>query len=102
MIVYAIKDKKTKKFYNRASRKLRPLAQNTAFYKTVKEAESEMSSRAGSKQILRKLLVADYCDNNKGRFGTAYEYAEQHEYFEAHKNDYELEIVKVEIKEVKN
>jgi len=56
MIVYAIKDKKTKKFYNRASRKLRPLAQNTAFYKTVKEAESEMSSRAGSKQILRKLL----------------------------------------------
>ena len=42
MKIYATKDLKTGNYWNRVHKDFRPLCQNTAFYKTFNEAESEI------------------------------------------------------------
>lgn len=95
---FAIKDAKTGLFYNRANKDLRPLMQNTALYRTYKQALSETNPCHGN-------LKSRVCDAifDRSYPATKYEgsyYKLRLQYYEKHKNDFDFKIVKIKLIEV--
>lgn len=90
---YAIKDTNTNLYFNRVHKDFRELSQNTAFYKTKYNALQEINHSIG--RVLSE-RYREYCKLEGVRFN----YIEQDKYYKLHRNEFNIEIVKIEFKEV--
>lgn len=91
--VYAIKDIETNLFFNRVHKDLKPLSQNTAFYKTLYNAEKEMEF------TIERILSERYKKYCEQEF-VSFKYHERDRYIKTHKDNIKLKVVKIEIGEI--
>jgi len=96
MQCYAIQDLNNGLFYNRARKELTELSQNTAFYKTENEAKYELSFISSQGGTIYRIIRTMFNKTHKN-YESDY-YPELSKFEELHKNDFNLEIVKIEIK----
>ena len=93
MIIYAIKNLDGN-YYNSIHKEFRPLAQNTAFYKNEKLANSEKL------HSLSRHHTTQYNKRKDKAKGVDY-YSKLHKYVNEHINDFEVSVVAIKIQEIK-
>lgn len=90
---YAIKDTNTNLYFNRIHKEFRPLAQNTAFYKTEKSANDELIHTIGCTLSIK---FRKYCKMEGIRFN----WKDYEDYYKLHKNDVSVKVVKIKFEEI--
>lgn len=96
MIIYAIKNKEDK-FFNRVHKDFRELSQNTAFYKTEKNAKDELSHAQGC-QLHKEFDKLE----KQNKIKCSNYYKDRREHCESNWEENYCRVVKVVIKEVED
>lgn len=98
--LYAIKDNKTNLFYNATQNNLSELTAAIALYKNKKRAEYEVSfisAKGGIANRINRTRFEKQSENKRWQDGY---YEELNIYEKQHKNDFDLVVVEIELKEV--
>lgn len=93
--IYALKDINTNLYFNRVHKDFRELGQNTAFYKTKRNALQEIEHSIGSTLSNR---YREYCKLEE----VVFDYIELDKYCKLHKKEFNVVVTPVEIKEVED
>lgn len=93
--LWAIKDENTGYFYAGAKKGLQELNHNTILHKNKATAEHQFTARSSFHALRRICRVRAV----KEKFCRDRDYINLNLYFEQHKDDYKLKVVKIEVNE---